>query len=1080
MKTWKQFALAILWIGMTGQLAAAQQAPAEGLRGVADRLFSEGQFDQARPIYQRLLSNNPRDFHINRNLGLCFVNTARPDYNRAIPLFEAALAAQEDEEVRLSLARSYIAAGRIDDGLRFLRAMAEEHLQHPDHWREYAEHLTAAGRNPEAMTAYRAYLERRPGDNAARLVLARLLTYQGDGPGAMEQYQMVLSTNPRDIPARIGVARMLGWDNQLEESLRGFENVLAEAPRNPEALQGRAQALLWMGRIDDAEPIFRSLAQQYPNNADLRVALAEIERIRRASAPVVAPQQLPETIDGYRTRVARNPDDREAHQWLSEYYAARSEWPDAIRHAREVLRIEPDSMAEFRLGQLLGRAGSYEEAVGLLRGLEQRNPSPEVDLELAAALRWSGRREEALPLLDRVLAQSPDDPDALAHRGYIRSFLGQHAAAVEDFDRLLAQQPLDRDALLGKANALASLGDFDGALNALRTSRPELAGEAQIGLARQRLEEELRDRRELELLTAGGEAAEQVLRDRLARDPMDADSAYGLGERAAARANYVEAVNFLRQALAAHPDMAAARLRLAQVLSFNQSYTDSINEYDRLLQDDPGNQQVLLESARVQGWGQNFTDSSIRYRRYLSQNPDPEVRLALARIHSAAGDFPSALGEYDILVAAMPDSRDVHLERARILLAMNRFPEAYLAYDQALTRFPNDPDMLYGKGRVLYYMGEFKEADRILSQAHQTIPEENPELTYTLANVAQARGQTGRALSLIPEDTPDPQSREFRSNILTSLRPELRLLFAGEHATEFLSERPIDSDLGLRIYRGNARLSFWLTPDVRAQLDFNSIPSFADEGSFLAGFGDSAVSNSTLFTLSGEITPRIRWTAGGGGNVQTSGTEKLLGLASLSFEVAPSSFLTLEAERMMIDYTPRAVALNVSRNEYRAGWDTVLNNRLRLNVNFARGQYSTGNHSTGGAGTVEVLFPMQGGRNFAIGYSYQAIGFTRAFNAGFFTPDLSQRHVLVSRLSGPLARNLQYEFHGTLGPQKSTFINGDPRLDEYTLSGTVGGSLNWNITESTLAGAGYDYAKSAYNTGSYRSHNFIVFWRFRF
>ena len=732
------------------------------------------------------------------------------------------------------------------------------------------------------------------------------------------------------------------------------------------------------------------------------------------------------------------------------------------------------------LAQLLGRAGSYEEAVVLLRGLEQRSPSPEVDLELAAALRWSGRREEALPLLDRVLAQSPDDPDALGHRGYIRSFLGQHAAAVEDFDRLLAQQPADIDALLGKATALASLGNFEAALDVLRTARPELAADAQVGLTRQRLETELRDRRELELLTVGGEGAEEVLRARLARDPMDADSAYGLGERAAARANYVEAVNFLRQALAARPDMDAARLRLAQVLGLNQSYTDSVTEYDLLLRDDPQNRQALLESARVRGWGQNYSDSATRYRRYLALEPDPPVRLELARIYAAAQDHPSTLGEYDVLVSALPDSRDVQLERARTLVFLSRFEEAFQQYDQALLRFPNDPELLYGKGRMLYFLGDLGEADRILSQAHQTIPEENPELNYTLANVVRARGYTGRALSLIPEDTPDVPSQQLRSDILTTLRPELRLLFAGEHATDFLSERPLDSDLGLRIYRGNARLSFWLTPDVRAMLDFNSIPSFADQGSFLGELDDSALSNNVLFTLSGTITPRIRWTAGGGGNAQTTGIEKLLGLASLGFEVAPNSFLTLEADRMMIDYTPRAVALNVSRNEYRATWDTVINNFLRLNVNFARGQYSTGNHSNAGSGTLELLFPLQGGRNFAVGYTYQAVSFTRAFNGGFFTPELSQRHAASTRFAGPLGSALQYEFHGTVGPHKSTFVNGDPRLDQFSLSGTAGGSLNWNVTEAATVGAGYDYAKSTFATGAYRSHSFVVFWRFRF
>jgi hypothetical protein len=183
---------------------------------------------------------------------------------------------------------------------------------------------------------------------------------------------------------------------------------------------------------------------------------------------------------------------------------------------------------------------------------------------------------------------------------------------------------------------------------------------------------------------------------------------------------------------------------------------------------------------------------------------------------------------------------------------------------------------------------------------------------------------------------------------------------------------------------------------------------------------------------------------------------------------------------MMIDYTPRAVALNVSRNEYRASWDTVVNNFLRLNASFSRGQYSTGNHSTGGSGAVELLIPLGGGHNAAAGYTYQAASFTRAFNAGFFTPDLSQRHAVSSRVSGPLGRAFQYELHGTFGPQKSTFISGDPRLDEFTLSGTAGGSLNWNVTESTMVGTGYDFAKSAYATGAYRSHSFVVFWRFRF
>ncbi|MGH9784079.1 MAG: hypothetical protein ACRD88_07820, partial [Terriglobia bacterium] len=116
----------------------------------------------------------------------------------------------------------------------------------------------------------------------------------------------------------------------------------------------------------------------------------------------------------------------------------------------------------------------------------------------------------------------------------------------------------------------------------------------------------------------------------------------------------------------------------------------------------------------------------------------------------------------------------------------------------------------------------------------------------------------------------------------------------------------------------------------------------------------------------------------------------------------------------------------------------------------------------------------------AVGYTYQAVGFTRAFNAGFFTPDLSQRYAVIGRYSGLLGSAVQYEMHGTLGPHKSTFVGGDPRLDQFSLSGTAGGSVNWNFIEAATVGAGYDYAKSAYATGDYRSHSFVFFWRMRF
>ena len=123
---------------------------------------------------------------------------------------------------------------------------------------------------------------------------------------------------------------------------------------------------------------------------------------------------------------------------------------------------------------------------------------------------------------------------------------------------------------------------------------------------------------------------------------------------------------------------------------------------------------------------------------------------------------------------------------------------------------------------------------------------------------------------------------------------------------------------------------------------------------------------------------------------------------------------------------------------------------------------------------------MRGGRNLAVGYSFQATAFTRPGAEGFFTPDLAQYHSVTGRLNGRMARVLQYEFHGSLGPQKTRVFGGDPRTESFSFTGTTGGTLDWNITEATTLGGGYDYAKAYSATGAYRVHSFVVYWRMRF
>ena len=75
----------------------------------------------------------------------------------------------------------------------------------------------------------------------------------------------------------------------------------------------------------------------------------------------------------------------------------------------------------------------------------------------ADARDWEG----ALQLLDRALSETPDDPDALGLRAFVRASRGDRAGARADLEKALALSPEDARALRLLATLQAQAGDLD-------------------------------------------------------------------------------------------------------------------------------------------------------------------------------------------------------------------------------------------------------------------------------------------------------------------------------------------------------------------------------------------------------------------------------------------------------------------------------------------------------------------------------------------------------------------------------------------------------------------------------------------
>ncbi|MCU0303820.1 MAG: tetratricopeptide repeat protein [Thermoanaerobaculales bacterium] len=186
-------------------------------------------------------------------------------------------------------------------------------------------------------------------------------------------------------------------------------------------------------------------------------------------------------------------------------------------------------------------------------------PAPEaIAARLAAAASAAfaaDAADRALDLLDRAIVICPTSADAHESRGVILGRLGRLDEAIAAMHRLLEVEP-------SSVMAHSNLSLFHNRLGDRETAEHHLALATRASMGApaadrdDRAEEAERDRRR----------REEMFRRVLEIDPDDPLAHFGLGELAAERGRFAEAVGHLERTLAADPRHVAARLALGSAL----------------------------------------------------------------------------------------------------------------------------------------------------------------------------------------------------------------------------------------------------------------------------------------------------------------------------------------------------------------------------------------------------------------------------------------------------------------------------------------------------------------------------------
>jgi len=275
----------------------------------------------------------------------------------------------------------------------------------------------------------------------------------------------------------------------------------------------------------------------------------------------------------------------------------------------------------------------------------------------ALALLQAGRLEEAEAAWRAILAERPDDADALHFLGCVLARAGRTQDGLDLIDRSLRQAPRNPAFLNNRARVLADAG---------------------------RLEEAVAD-----------------LRRAVQGDPRFAAAFLHLGTLLGRLGRGEEALAALRRAAALDPGQPGAHAALGRLLFGARDFAGARACFERALALLPGDPD-LLNNLGLALQAEGAMDAALaRYREALGRRPRfPEALLNLGNALRETGDLAAAGEMYRKALAERPDFVEALVNAASAAADVGDLGAARSLFERALAIAPGSADARYGLGVV--------------------------------------------------------------------------------------------------------------------------------------------------------------------------------------------------------------------------------------------------------------------------------------------------------------------------------------------------------------------------------------------
>ena len=313
------------------------------------------------------------------------------------------------------------------------------------------------------------------------------------------------------------------------------------------------------------------------------------------------------------------------------------------------------------------QANAFERGLALAEAILADVPNDAEALYIAAvANRYLARHQDAQDYLDRLHSQIPEYGRAWQEAGHLARATGDTEQAIEAYGRAVRFNPALAASWRAQAELLEAAGRMGEATTARSQERRLLALPKELIAVTHHLHEGRPLR------------AEEICRHFLRRNPKNVE-AMRLLAQIGLRLGILDDAEFLLESAAAfEPDNIQVRLDYIDVLRKRQKFARSCEEAEALYQRDPDSplfqSHLAIESMQTGNYDRAFE----LFDSVLARLPgDPATLTSRGHALKTVGDQERAVASYRAAIAARPGHGDAYYALAN--LKTYRFTEAELA-----------------------------------------------------------------------------------------------------------------------------------------------------------------------------------------------------------------------------------------------------------------------------------------------------------------------------------------------------------------------------------------------------------------